>query len=89
MEEKISSEAALARITEADITRQTYSAQLDLPQIDAILRTSGENRLSGFALWESHHAEFAIVQENWPALRQSTFLRSLLDLSKRNRRFGA
>ncbi|KAF3903275.1 hypothetical protein ABW20_dc0109063 [Dactylellina cionopaga] len=82
-------EEAVEKVGEADITRQTYSAQLGLPQIDAILRTSGENRLSGFALWESHHAEFAIVEENWPALRQSTFLRSLFDLSKRNRRFGA
>ncbi|KAK6535428.1 hypothetical protein TWF694_001888 [Orbilia ellipsospora] len=88
-QECLSIDEAVAKVTEADITRQTYSAQLGLPQIDAILRTSGENRLSGFALWESHHAEFAIVQENWPAMKQSTFLKSLLDLSKRNRRFGA
>ncbi|EPS45067.1 hypothetical protein H072_1052 [Dactylellina haptotyla CBS 200.50] len=85
----LSLEEAVEAVTEADISRQIYSAQLGLPTIDAILRTSGENRLSGFALWESHHAEFAIVEENWPALQQSTFLRSLLDLSKRNRRFGA
>ncbi|KAK6511839.1 hypothetical protein TWF481_000745 [Arthrobotrys musiformis] len=85
----LSLEEAVEKVGEADISRQTYSAQLGLPHIDAILRTSGENRLSGFALWESHHAEFAIVEENWPALRQSTFLKSLLDLSKRNRRFGA
>ncbi|KAK6353813.1 hypothetical protein TWF730_008237 [Orbilia blumenaviensis] len=89
VQEGLSLEEAVEKVGEADISRQTYSAQLGLPQIDAILRTSGENRLSGFALWESHHAEFAIVEENWPALRQSTFLRSLLDLSKRNRRFGA
>lgn len=86
---ELSLEEAMDQITEADISNETYSARLGLPRIDAILRTSGENRLSGFALWESHHAEFAIVDEDWPALRQSTFLRSLLDLSKRNRRFGA
>lgn len=86
---ELSLEEAMDRITEADISNETYSARLGLPRIDAILRTSGENRLSGFALWESHHAEFAIVDEDWPALRQSTFLRSLLDLSKRNRRLGA
>lgn len=85
----LSLEEAVQTITESDISRQTYSAQLGLPHIDAILRTSGEKRLSGFALWESQHAEFAIVDENWPALRQSTFLRSLLDLSHRNRRLGA
>ena len=79
----------LEAITERDITDQLYSSRLDLPRIDAIVRTSGENRLSGFALWESQHAEFAIIKENWPALRQSTFLRALLDLSKRKRRLGA
>ncbi|KAF3125622.1 hypothetical protein TWF569_000732 [Orbilia oligospora] len=89
VKEGLSLEEAVEKVGEADISRQTYSAQLGLPHIDAILRTSGENRLSGFALWESHHAEFVIVEENWPALRQSTFLKSLLDLSKRNRRFGA
>ncbi|KAH6967686.1 putative undecaprenyl diphosphate synthase-domain-containing protein [Ilyonectria sp. MPI-CAGE-AT-0026] len=87
-QEGLSVEEAVQNITEADISRQTYSAQLGLPQIDTILRTSGENRLSGFALWESHHAEFEVVEENWPELKQSTFLRSLLDLSKRNRRLG-
>jgi short-chain Z-isoprenyl diphosphate synthase len=75
-------------ITEEDISNQLYSSRIGLPRIDAILRTSGENRLSGFALWESHHAEFAIISENWPALKQSTFLRALLDLSGRNRRLG-
>jgi len=80
---------SMEAITEGDISDQLYSSQLGLPRIDAILRTSGENRLSGFALWESQHAEFAIIKENWPALRQSTFLRALLDLCKRNRRLGA
>lgn len=82
-------EEAIARLTDHDITRQTYSAQLGLPAIDAILRTSGENRLSGFALWESQAAELAFVNENWPELRQSTFLKAIRDLSVRNRRFGA
>ncbi|KAJ4129762.1 hypothetical protein NW768_006731 [Fusarium equiseti] len=81
--------SALEGITEGDISDQLYSSRLGLPRIDAIVRTSGENRLSGFALWESQHAEFAIIKENWPALRQSTFLRALSDLSKRNRRLGA
>lgn len=87
-QEGLSVGEAVENIADADISRQIYSVQLGLPQIDTILRTSGENRLSGFALWESHHAEFAIFEENWPELKQSTFLRSLLDLSKRNRRLG-
>ncbi|KAH7198895.1 putative undecaprenyl diphosphate synthase-domain-containing protein [Fusarium flagelliforme] len=83
------SSEVLESITEAEISNQIYSSRLGLPKIDAILRTSGENRLSGFALWESQHAEFAIIKVNWPALRQSVFLRALLNLSKRNRRLGA
>jgi tritrans,polycis-undecaprenyl-diphosphate synthase [geranylgeranyl-diphosphate specific] len=82
-------EQAVKKISEADISNNIYSARLGLPPIDAIMRTSGENRLSGFALWESHYAEFVIVDEYWPALKQSTFLCKLLELSKRNRRFGA
>ncbi|KAM0229125.1 hypothetical protein ACHAP5_011749 [Fusarium lateritium] len=79
----------LGSITEGEISNHIYSARLNLPRIDAILRTSGENRLSGFALWESQYAEFGIIKEDWPALRQSTFLRAILDLSGRNRRLGA
>lgn len=72
-QEGLSVDEAVKNITEADIPHRTYSAQLGSPQINTILRTSGENRLSGFALWESHHAEFAIVEEIWPELKQSTF----------------
>ena len=67
--ERLSLGATVEKINEAGTSRHTYSALLQLQQIDAIIRTSGENRLSGFALWESHHAEFAIIQQNWPALR--------------------
>lgn len=79
---------AVEAITQADIGRHIYSAQLVLPPIDTIIRTSGERRLSGFALWESQHAEFAIVGENWPALRHSEFLKCLVDLAGRERRLG-
>ncbi|EGX45688.1 hypothetical protein AOL_s00140g4 [Orbilia oligospora ATCC 24927] len=84
----LSSNEAIATITEADMSQNIYSAQLGLPRIGSIFRPGGEHRLSGFALWESQHAELAIVDENWPALKQSTFLRSVLDLSKRSRRLG-
>ncbi|CAH0045043.1 unnamed protein product, partial [Clonostachys solani] len=88
-EKNTSLEQAMERITDSEISHQMYLTQLGLPHIDAIMRTSGENRLSGFALWESHYVEFVIVKESCHALRQATFLRSLLDLPKRNRRLGA
>lgn len=88
-EQGVHAHDAVANLSETDVSRHIYSTQLGIPHIDAILRTSGENRLSGFALWESQHAEFCILKENWPALKQSSFLRAMLDLSRRNRRLGA
>ncbi|KAJ2980008.1 hypothetical protein NQ176_g2908 [Zarea fungicola] len=79
---------AIEEMSESDISSQIYSSQLELPAVDAILRTSGEARLSGFALWESQYAEFSIISDYWPSLKESVFLKHLLDLSTRKRRFG-
>ncbi|CAM6095431.1 unnamed protein product [Calypogeia fissa] len=88
-EKGLSMEEALSSLTPGDVSKQTYSSELGLPEIDAILRTSGEKRLSGFALWETHGAEISFVEAHWPALKESDFLQSIMDLSGRNRRFGA
>ncbi|CAM6088982.1 unnamed protein product [Calypogeia fissa] len=88
-EKGLSMEEALSSLTPGDVSKHTYSSELGLPEIDAILRTSGEKRLSGFALWETHGAEISFVEAHWPALKESDFLQSIVDLSGRNRRFGA
>lgn len=69
------------------LARNLYAA--DLPDIDLVIRTSGESRLSGFLLWQSAFAEFAFVDPYWPAFRRVDLLRALRDFTRRERRFGA
>lgn len=59
------------------------------PDPDLVIRTSGEQRLSGFLLWQSAHAEFYFCEAFWPDFRKVDFLRALRDFGARNRRFGA
>ncbi|BBN03781.1 protein MpCPT6 [Marchantia polymorpha subsp. ruderalis] len=82
-------EEALSRLSPGDVSKHTYSAESGVPPMDAILRTSGEKRLSGFALWESQECELSFVAPNWPGMSQSDFLSCLVDLAERKRRFGA
>jgi tritrans,polycis-undecaprenyl-diphosphate synthase [geranylgeranyl-diphosphate specific] len=77
--------AAGAR-TEKEIESRLYLA--GLPQPDLIIRTSGEQRLSGFLLWGSSYAEFAFCRKNWPAFGKADLRRMIDDYNRRNRRFG-
>lgn len=58
------------------------------PDPDLVIRTSGEQRLSGFLLWQSVHSEFWFCDAYWPDFRRVDFLRALRDYSARHRRFG-
>jgi short-chain Z-isoprenyl diphosphate synthase len=59
------------------------------PDPDLIIRTSGEQRLSGFLLWQTAHAEFYFTDVYWPEFRRVDFLRALRDYAARHRRFGS
>ena len=59
------------------------------PDPDLVIRTSGEQRLSGFLLWQSAHSEFYFCEAYWPDFRKVDFLRALRSYSQRHRRFGA
>ncbi|WP_406285814.1 isoprenyl transferase [Embleya sp. NBC_00896] len=59
------------------------------PDPDLVIRTSGEQRLSGFLLWQSAHSEFYFCEAFWPDFRKVDFLRALRDYSARHRRYGA
>lgn len=59
-----------------------------LPDPDLVIRTSGEQRLSDFMLWQSAHSEFYFVEALGPDLRKVDFLRALRDYASRQRRFG-
>ena len=59
------------------------------PDPDLLIRTSGEQRLSGFLLWQSAHSEFHFCDAYWPEFRRTDFLRALRDYAGRHRRYGA
>lgn len=59
------------------------------PDPDLLIRTSGEQRLSGFLLWQSAHSEFYFADVNWPDFRHVDFLRALRSYADRQRRYGA
>jgi short-chain Z-isoprenyl diphosphate synthase len=58
------------------------------PDPDLVIRTSGEQRLSGFLLWQSAHSEFYFCDALWPDFRKIDFLRALRDYGTRQRRYG-
>ncbi|QGU02459.1 (2Z,6E)-farnesyl diphosphate synthase [Corynebacterium kalinowskii] len=58
------------------------------PDPDLVIRTSGEQRLSGFLLWQSAYSEIWFTDTYWPAFRRIDFFRALRDYSSRSRRFG-
>jgi short-chain Z-isoprenyl diphosphate synthase len=59
------------------------------PDPDLVIRTSGEQRLSGFLLWQSAHSEFYFCDALWPDFRRIDFLRALRSYAQRHRRFGS
>ncbi|MFE0045217.1 isoprenyl transferase [Streptomyces albireticuli] len=70
------------------ISAHLYSSGPGRDRTDFIIRTSGEQRLSGFLLWQSAYAEMHFVDCFWPAFRRLDFLRALRAYAARERRFG-
>ncbi|KRV47014.1 UDP pyrophosphate synthase [Wenjunlia vitaminophila] len=58
------------------------------PDPDLVIRTSGEQRLSGFMLWQSAHSEYYFCEAFWPAFRKVDFLRAIRNYAERHRRYG-
>jgi len=89
--------ASLARDVEAgrlkaqDISPALIDARLDtagIPDPDLIIRTSGEERLSNFLLWQAAYSEFIFVPEYWPDFSREIFYSALETFASRDRRFG-
>ena len=73
------------------IDEATFGEYLDtanLPEVDLIIRPSGEQRLSNFLLWQAAYAEFWFNNINWPDFSEKHMEQAVLDYQKRNRRFG-
>jgi short-chain Z-isoprenyl diphosphate synthase len=75
-----------ANVSVDEIGRYLYTA--GIPDPDLVIRTSGEQRLGGFLLWQSAHSEFYFCEAYWPDFRRIDFLRAIRAYSNRHRRFG-
>jgi undecaprenyl diphosphate synthase len=74
-----------------DVTEETFSSFLDtagLPNLDLIIRTSGERRISNFLLWQAAYAELYFTDTLWPDFEEQDLLTAFLDYQGRQRRFG-
>ncbi|WP_280703730.1 isoprenyl transferase [Kitasatospora sp. GP82] len=80
--------AELAEVIDVEHISANLYSQGEADRTDLIIRTSGEQRLSGFLLWQSAYAEMHFVDVNWPAFRRVDFLRALRSFAQRERRFG-
>ena len=81
-----SAEQLIDAVTVEGISENLYTS--GQPDPDLVIRTSGEQRLSGFLLWQSAYSEMWYTEAHWPAFRRVDFLRALRDYSQRHRRFG-
>jgi len=66
-----------------------YTSHLKYPDIDLVIRTSGEKRLSGFLIWQSAYSEILFLDVYWPEFRKIDLMRAIRIYQKRLRRFGS
>ncbi|HAY52350.1 MAG TPA: di-trans,poly-cis-decaprenylcistransferase [Acidimicrobiaceae bacterium] len=75
------------QITEKKITQYLYGK--DMPEPDLIIRTSGEQRISNFLLWQSAYSEFLFLDTFWPDFTRESLYQAIAEYQIRSRRFGA
>jgi undecaprenyl diphosphate synthase len=73
-------------MTEEDIGRNLYTR--GLPDLDLLIRTSGELRISNFLLWQAAYSEIYVTETLWPDFRRADMLEAVIDYQRRDRRFG-
>ena len=89
-EQEIADAAAIAA-SEGEITPETIRKHLyhpEIPDIDMVVRTSGEERISGFMLWRAAYAELMFIEKYFPDMEPDDIKKILENYEKRNRRFG-
>lgn len=88
---QIAGRVAAGALTPGQIDEQTIAGALDtaaFPDPDLIVRTSGEQRLSNFLLWQASYAEFYFPEVLWPDFTEEDFDRAIDEYARRDRRFG-
>jgi tritrans,polycis-undecaprenyl-diphosphate synthase [geranylgeranyl-diphosphate specific] len=79
----------LEEIDEEAFTKYLYTSHLPNPYPDLVIRSSGEERLSGFLLWQTAYSELFFLDVYWPDFRKIDLLRAIRTFQRRKRRFGA
>lgn len=87
-EKVMDGELKLDDVNESVFERHLYTAHLTKQEPDLIIRTSGEERLSGFLLWQSAYSELAFLDVYWPDFRLIDLLRAIRTFQNRKRRYG-
>ena len=82
----VENQRSIDEVTESDFSR--HLSLSDLPDVDLCIRTSGEQRISNFLLWQLAYAEFIFLDINWPDFKQNEMTKALIEYSKRQRNFG-
>jgi tritrans,polycis-undecaprenyl-diphosphate synthase [geranylgeranyl-diphosphate specific] len=82
-------ELKLDEVDESTFEKYLYTAHMPKQEPDLIVRTSGEERLSGFLLWQSAYSELAFLDVYWPDFRLIDLLRAIRTFQTRKRRYGA
>jgi undecaprenyl diphosphate synthase len=88
---KLAGKAVAGEIDPATIDEAAIAAELDthgLPELDLLIRTSGEVRLSNFLLWQAAYAEMIFTPTLWPDFGEEEFTEVLSQYAARDRRFG-
>jgi undecaprenyl diphosphate synthase len=88
----VAAEVAAGRVDPRKITEEMLAAHLDepdMPDVDLFLRTSGEQRISNFLLWQSAYAELAFTETLWPDFDRLSLWQACEDFARRDRRFGS
>ncbi|MDO8733854.1 MAG: isoprenyl transferase [Elusimicrobiota bacterium] len=83
---KIITEGTYKKVDEKIFENYLYT--IGLPSPDLIIRTSGENRISNFLLWQSAYSEFYTTETLWPDFKKKNLMEAISEYQKRNRRFG-
>ena len=88
---RLAEEVARGALAPEEITEERFAAALslpDLPDPDLVIRTSGEQRLSNFLLWQAAYAELLFLDILWPDFTQESFRAAVAEYARRERRFG-
>jgi undecaprenyl diphosphate synthase len=87
----LAGKVARGELSPDEIDESTFAANLyapGVPEPDMLIRTSGEQRISNYLLWQMAYTELVFVEEHWPDFDKSIFLRAIAEYARRQRRFG-